>query len=77
VEGRRGKRRPIGGGGVLAVIKCIYLPSAYLHFIQDIEDRCLVLTSSRSFVDLQFQEDRMTEKHHMDQNPCISSICPK
>jgi hypothetical protein len=33
------------GGGVLAVIKCIYLPPTHLHFIQDIEDRCLLLTS--------------------------------
>jgi hypothetical protein len=65
------------GGGVLAVIKCIYLPPTYLHFIQDIEDRCLLLTNSTSFFDLQFQEHRMTEKDHMDQNPCISSICPK
>jgi hypothetical protein len=47
---------------VLAVIKCIYLPPTYLHFIQDIEDRCLLLTSSTSFVDLPFQEHRMTEK---------------
>jgi hypothetical protein len=37
-------------GGVLAVIKCIYLPPTYLHFIQDIEDRCLLLTSSMSFL---------------------------
>jgi hypothetical protein len=63
--------------GVLAVIKCIYLPPTYLHFIQDVEDRCLLLTSSTSFVDLPFQEHQMAEKHHMDQNPCISSICPK
>jgi hypothetical protein len=62
---------------LLAVIKCIYLPPTYLHFIQDIEDRCLLLTSSTTFVDLPFQEHHMTEKHHMDQNPCISSICPK
>jgi hypothetical protein len=41
-------------GVVLAVIKCIYLPPKYLHFIQDIEDRCLLLTSSMSFVDLPF-----------------------
>jgi hypothetical protein len=59
---------------VLAVIKCIYLPPTYLHFIQDIEDRCLLLTSFMSFVDLTFQEHRMMEKHHMDQNQCISSI---
>jgi hypothetical protein len=59
---------------VLVVIKCIYLPPTYLHFIQDIEDRCLLITS---FVDLPFQEHRMMEKHHMDQNPCISSLCPK
>jgi hypothetical protein len=32
-------------GGVLAVIKCIYLPPTYLHFIQNIEDVCLLLTS--------------------------------
>jgi hypothetical protein len=63
--------------GVLAVRKCIYLLPTYLYFMQDIEDRCLLLTSSMSFVDLPFQEHRMTEKHHMDQNLCISSICPK
>jgi hypothetical protein len=39
---------------VLAVIKCIYLPPTYLHFIQDIDDRCLLLTSFTSFVDLPF-----------------------
>jgi hypothetical protein len=64
-------------GGVLAVIKCIYLSPTYLHFIRDIEDICLLLTSSTSFVDLPFQEHRMMENHLMDQNPCISSICPK
>jgi hypothetical protein len=63
--------------GVLVVIKCIYLLPTYLHFIQDIEDWCLLLTSSMSFVDLPFQKHRMIEKHHMDQNPCISSLCPK
>jgi hypothetical protein len=57
----------------LAVIKCIYLVPTYLHFIQDVENRCLLLTSSMSFVDLPFQEHRMTEKHHTDQNPYISS----
>jgi hypothetical protein len=41
---------------MLAVIKYIYLPPTYLYFIQDIEDRCLLLTSSTSFVDLPFQE---------------------
>jgi hypothetical protein len=66
-----------GGGEGLAVIKCIYLLPTYLHFIQDIEDRCLLLMSSTSFVDLPFQEQRMMEKHHMDQNPCISSFCQK
>jgi hypothetical protein len=39
---------------VLAIIKCIYLLPTYLHFIQDIEDRCLLLTSFTSFVDLPF-----------------------
>jgi hypothetical protein len=66
-----------GGGGGLAVIKCIYLLSTYLHFIQDIDDRCLLLTSSTSSVDLPFQEYQMMEKHHMDQNPYISSLYPK
>jgi hypothetical protein len=64
-------------GGVLVVIKCIYLPSTYLHFIQAIEEMCLLLTSSTSFVDLPFQEHRMMEKHQMDQNPYKSSLCPK
>jgi hypothetical protein len=63
--------------GQLVIIKCIYLPPTYLHFIQDEEDRCLLLTSSPSFVDLPFQEHQMMEKYHMDQNPCISSSCPK
>jgi hypothetical protein len=45
--------------------------------MQDIEDRCLLLTSSTRFVDLPFQEYWMTKKHHMDQNPYISSLCPK
>jgi hypothetical protein len=63
--------------GGLVVIKWIYLLPTYLHFIQDIEDRCLLQTSSTSFVDLPFEEHRMTKKQHMDQNPCISSICPK
>jgi hypothetical protein len=61
----------------LAAIKCIYLPPTYLHVIQDIEDRCLLLTSSTSFVDLPFQEHRMTEKHHMDPNSYISLLCRK
>jgi hypothetical protein len=38
---------------------------------------CLLLTSSTGFVDLNIQEQRMTEKNHMDQNPCISSIYSK
>jgi hypothetical protein len=63
--------------GVLAVIKCICLPPTYLHFIQDIEDRCLLLMSSMSFVDLPFHEHRMMERHRMDQNLSISSLCPK
>jgi hypothetical protein len=62
---------------VLAVIKCTYLPPTYVHFIEHIEDRYLLLMSSTSFVDLPFQEHPMMEKHHMDQNLCISSICPK
>jgi hypothetical protein len=48
------------------VIKCIYLLPTQLHFIKDIEDRCSLLTSSTSFVDLPFQEHQMTEKHHID-----------
>jgi hypothetical protein len=39
---------------MLAVIKCIYLPPTYLHFIQDIEVRCLLQMRSMSFVDLPF-----------------------
>jgi hypothetical protein len=39
---------------IISVIKCIYLPPTYLHFIQDIVDRCLLLMSSTSFVDLPF-----------------------
>jgi hypothetical protein len=62
---------------LLVVIKCIYLLPTYLHFMQDIEDRCLLLTIFMSFVDLPFQEHPITEKHHMNQNSCISSICPK
>jgi hypothetical protein len=45
--------------------------------MQDMEDMCLLLTSFMSFVDLPFQEHQMIEKHHMDQNPYISSLCPK
>jgi hypothetical protein len=61
----RGKRFSYRCILVLAVIKCIFLLPTYLHFIQDIEDRCLLLMSSTSFVDLPFQEHRMTEKHYM------------
>jgi hypothetical protein len=50
------------GGGVLAVIKYTYLPPTYPNFILDIEDRCLLLMSSMSFVDLEFQEHQMMEK---------------
>jgi hypothetical protein len=67
----------VGGGEVATAIKCIYLPPTYLYFIQDIEDRCLLLMSSTSFVDPPFQEHQMMKKHHMDQNPYISSLCPK
>jgi hypothetical protein len=67
----------IPSNALLAVIKCIYLPSTYLHFMQDIENKCLLLTSSTSFIDLPFQEHRMSKKNHMDQNPYISSLCPK
>jgi hypothetical protein len=45
--------------------------------MQNIEDKCLLLTSFTSFVDLPFQEHQMIEKHHMDQNTYISSLCPK
>jgi hypothetical protein len=44
---------------------------------REIEDRFLLLTSCVSFIDLPFQEHQMMEMHHMDQNPCISSLCPK
>jgi hypothetical protein len=56
----------VWGGGVLAVIKYTHLPPTHPNFIQDIKDRCLLLTSSMSFVDSPFQEHRMMEKHHMD-----------
>jgi hypothetical protein len=62
---------------VLADIRCIYLLPTYLHFIKDIEDKCLLLMSFTCFVDLPFQEHQMMEKHHMDKNPYISSLCPK
>jgi hypothetical protein len=39
---------------MLEVIKCIYLPPTYLHFMQDKEDRCLLQTSSTSFIDQPF-----------------------
>jgi hypothetical protein len=45
--------------------------------MQDIEDRCLLLMSFMSFIDLPFLEHRMMKKHHMDQNPYISILCPK
>jgi hypothetical protein len=63
--------------GVLAVIKCIYLPPTYLYLMQHIEDMCLLLMSSTSFVDLPFQEYQMIEKHHIDQNLYIYSLYPK
>jgi hypothetical protein len=62
---------------LVVVIKCIYLQLTYLHFMQDIEDKCRLLMSSKSFVDLPFQEHRMMEKNDMDQNRYISSLCPK
>jgi hypothetical protein len=36
-----------------------------------------MLMSSTSFVDPPFQEHQIMEKHHMDQNPYISSLCSK
>jgi hypothetical protein len=36
-----GKEMEFVAEPVLAVIKYIYLPATYLHFMQDIEDRCL------------------------------------
>jgi hypothetical protein len=38
---------------------------------------CLLLTNSMSFIDLPIQEHRVMKKHHMDQNPYISSLRPK
>jgi hypothetical protein len=43
-----------GGGRGVAGQKNIYLLPTYLYFMQDIEDRCLLLTSSTSFVNLPF-----------------------
>jgi hypothetical protein len=48
---RTSKTLSVGGVGGQ---KCIYLPPTYLHSIQDIEDMCLLLLSSTSFVDLPF-----------------------
>jgi hypothetical protein len=45
--------------------------------MQDIEDMYLLLMSSTCFVDVPFQEHRTMEKHHMDRNLYISSLCPK
>jgi hypothetical protein len=39
---------------LMVVIKYIYLLPTYLHFIPDIEDRRLLLTSSTTFVNLPF-----------------------
>jgi hypothetical protein len=69
--------RNLANWAMLVVIKFIYLLPTYLYFMQYIEDRCLLLTSSMSFDDLPVQEHRMMEKHHIDQNPYISSLCPK
>jgi hypothetical protein len=62
---------------MLAVIKYIYLPLTYLHCIQDIKDRCILLMSFTSFIDLLFQKHRMIKKYHMNQNPYISLLCSK
>jgi hypothetical protein len=70
-------KREVKRESPLVVIRCIYLPPTYLHFMQDIEDRCLLLMSSTRFVDLPFQKHRMMEKHHMDQNSYISLLCSK
>jgi hypothetical protein len=40
-------------GGVV-VIKYTYVPPTYPNFIQDVEDRCLLLMGFTSFVDLPF-----------------------
>jgi hypothetical protein len=61
--------------GVLAVIKYTYLPPTDPNFIQDIEDKCVLLKISTSFVDQPFQEHQMMEKQHMNQNPYIPSLC--
>jgi hypothetical protein len=69
--------RNLANWAMLVVIKFIYLLPTYQYFMQYIEDRCLLLTSSMSFDDLPVQEHSMMEKHHIDQNPYISSLCPK
>jgi hypothetical protein len=56
IWGRISQHEGLRRGRMLAVINCIYLPPTYLHFIQDIEDRCLLLTISMNFVDFPIQE---------------------
>jgi hypothetical protein len=72
-----GMRKTLSVCGGVGGHKIHIFTANILHFIQDIEDRCLLLTRSTSFVDPPFQEHWMTEKHHMDPNPRISSICTK
>jgi hypothetical protein len=43
---------------LLAVKKCMYLPPTYLHFIQDIEDRYLLLMSSTTLMIYLFKNIR-------------------
>jgi hypothetical protein len=47
---------------VLAVVKHLILLPTCPIFIQDLEDRCLFLTSSTSFVELSLQGHRMWKR---------------
>jgi hypothetical protein len=64
----------LGGVGVQNMhIFTTNIPTFHARY----KDRCLLLTSSMSFVDLTFEEHRMMKEHHMYQNPYTSSLCPK
>jgi hypothetical protein len=74
---RRVTDRILRGNAIVGDHKMHIFTANIPTFHSRYRSRCLLLTNSMSFVDLPFQEHRMKEKHYMDQNPCISSLCPK